>query len=88
MRYKPQCLNPRYIGGVDEFDLYVTPGGTIVARFGNGTGAKLRLNYGPYRKMPPDIEGRIDRISKAERRDVVTRMDAMIRCFAPDLCAK
>jgi hypothetical protein len=88
MRYKPQCQDPRYLGGVDEFDLYVTPNGTFIIRFGSNLHAFIRLGTAPYKAMPPNVEGRIDRISKAERRDVVTRMDAMIRCFAPDLCAK
>ena len=88
MRYEAQTPQPRYLGGVDEFDLYVTPNGSIIARFSSRWGDMIRIGSAPYKAIPRSLEGHIDRVSKAQQRDVVTRMDAMIRCFAPDLCAK
>lgn len=85
MRYTPQSANPRYLGGVDVFDVYITPVGNIIARYGDRPDKFFRLGKKPYRA------GKAIKALKDKRdatQDAAERIDAMILCFAPDVCAE
>lgn len=40
LRYMPQTEEPHVIGGVDDFDLYLTESGTAVVRWSDRPGAR------------------------------------------------
>lgn len=87
MRYKPQSANPRYVGGVDKFDIYITRGGSIIAWYDNGFPDFVCLGSVPY------VKGTVhDKIHWLGRDpcpvDIQDRIEAMIMCFAPDACAE
>jgi hypothetical protein len=88
MRYKVWSPTPRYLGGVDEFDIYVTPMGAFIARYGSKTDNFIRLASHPYTTVGVEARERINRPTMRKREAVAERIDAMIRCFAHDLCAE
>ena len=78
---------------MEEYDIYVTPDGSVVARYGNGQtrfvrpagwskprGSNLSANSWYEGMLCVVGEGRASR-------DVAERIAALIACFAPDLCA-
>ena len=91
MRYKTYSPSPRYIGGVDEYDIYITRGGNVIARYGNRSDEFLRpksdlcsvgdpLSVGDWTTAIRQLKAmRLDS-------DVAERIVAMLNCFAPDLC--
>lgn len=81
MRYKPQTREPRYVGAVDRYDVYVTPMGNIIARFGDDYMSFINLGKVPYR--PGQAK---PAMSYMVNEGVGDRIDALIQCFAPDIC--
>lgn len=81
MRYRPQTRQPRYIGAVDKYDVYTTPMGNIIARFSDDYMDFISLGKVPYR---PGHAKRV--IHHIGNEDVTDRIDALIQCFAPDIC--
>lgn len=81
MRYRPQTPNPRFIGSVESFDIYVTPMGNIIARYGDDYGSFLNLGKVPYEQgRPHKMMGSDHDVS------IKDRIDALMQCFAADLC--
>lgn len=92
MRYKPQTPAPRYIGAVEEYDVYVTPNGNVIARYGDEMGSFARpAGWAHPRGGDLSANGWYKGIRKSRHspptRDVAERIAALIACFAPDLCA-
>lgn len=92
MRYKPQTPAPRYIGAVEEYDIYATPSGNVIARYGNDM-ASFARPHGWTKPGRGDLsangwyKGIIKSRHSPPTRDVAERIAALIACFAPDLCA-
>lgn len=93
MRYKPRTPAPRYLGAVEEYDIYVTPDGAVIARYGDRPTKSVRP-AGWSKPRGSDLsanswyEGMLRVVGEGRAsRDVAERIAALIACFAPDLCA-
>ena len=78
MRYKTATKNPAYLGGVDEFDIYITPSMNVVARWDNRKGGRFILPISHarcgfrWRRAFALPHGQSETIA------------AMVRCFGPE----
>jgi hypothetical protein len=86
IKSSPQSKNPRYLGGFDEFDIYITGAGSIIARYGNGYGDFVNIGSRPYVKGKARL--RLANSVLVRSPDLPERIKAMIMCFAPDVCAE
>lgn len=87
MRYKPQARDIRYVGGVGKYDIYVTSGGNIIARFGDSGFDVIHLGSVPYRRGEAARRFEAYKWSRAGKEaDVPPTIDALMLCFAHDLC--
>ena len=77
MRYKPATKNPAYLGGVEEYDIYLTSQGNVVARWGNGAAASSH----PIAKAR--YATRWVGLTHMTR-EKAERIAAMVRCFGPE----
>ena len=80
MRYKAHTKNPAYLGGVDEFDIYITPHHYVHARWCNEVYQRVSL---------PISYARCGFRWRAALGTGVTHgqsenIAAMVRCFGPE----
>ena len=98
MRYKAHSPSPRYIGGVDKYDVYITKGGNVIARYADHSADFVGVHVGHFAGVaanPLDVRAwskRLARsqsgaVSEEEAHDLAERIVALLTCFAPDLCA-
>jgi hypothetical protein len=98
MRYKAHSPSPRYIGGVDKYDVYITRGGNVIARYGEHSADFVGVHVGHFVGVvttPLDVRAWAHRlrvsqsgaVSEEEAHHHAERIVALLTCFAPDLCA-
>jgi hypothetical protein len=78
MRYKTATKNPAYLGGVDEFDIYITPSMNVVARWGGARGHRFSL---PVSYARCGFRWRREFALPHEKSETIA---AMVRCFGPE----
>jgi hypothetical protein len=82
LRYTPQTKNPHVIGGVDEFDLYVTHIGTCVARNSDHSFTTVHYRNGPTKAKAWQDAARV--ASGVEMTDEqAERIALMFKLFGP-----
>ena len=80
MRYKTATKNPAYLGGVDEFDIYITPSMNVVARWGGARGHRFSL---PVSYARCGFRWRAA-LGMGVTHGQSETIAAMVRCFGPE----
>jgi len=79
MRYKAATKDPAYLGGVEEFDIYVTPSMNVVARWGNVAKATAC-----HITNARDAATWMDPLVPHMTPEIAERIAVMVRCFGPE----